>query len=68
MKNLFGVTREYLEEYFLSSGEKTFKATQVFEWLYQHKEWDITKFSNISEKINGLNVLQNFMDTRKINE
>ena len=26
-----------------------------------HKK--ITKFSNISEKINGLNVLQNFMDT-----
>ena len=51
MKNLFGVTREYLEEYFLSSGEKKFKATQVFEWLYQHKEWDITKFSNIKKEI-----------------
>lgn len=25
MKNLFGVTREYLEEYFLSSGEKSLK-------------------------------------------
>ena len=51
MKNLFGVTREYLEEYFLSSGEKKFKATQVFEWLYQHKEWNITKFSNIKKEI-----------------
>ena len=51
MKNLFGVTKEYLEEYFLSIGEKKFKATQVFEWLYQHKEWDITKFSNIKKEI-----------------
>lgn len=51
MKNLFGVTKEYLEKYFLSSGEKKFKATQVFEWLYQHKEWDITKFSNIKKEI-----------------
>ena len=27
MKNLFGVTREYLEEYFLSSGEKKFNSS-----------------------------------------
>ena len=40
-----------LESYFESIGEKKFKATQVFEWLYIHKIWDITKFSNIKKEI-----------------
>ena len=51
MNNIFGVTRKKLESYFESIGEKKFKATQVFEWLYIHKIWDITKFSNIKKEI-----------------
>ena len=51
MKNIFGLTREDLEEYFLSIGEKKFKATQVFEWLYIHKKWNINEFSNIKKDI-----------------
>ena len=51
MNNIFGVTRKNLESYFESIGEKNFKATQVFEWLYIHKIWDITKFSNIKKEI-----------------
>ena len=47
MKNLFGYTRKDLENYFEGVGEKKFKATQVFEWLYIHKVWDINNFSNI---------------------
>lgn len=47
MKNLFGYPKYMLEEYFTSIGEKKFKATQVFEWLYIHKKWDIDLFSNI---------------------
>ena len=33
MKNIFGYTREMLENYFINMGEKKYKATQVFEWL-----------------------------------
>ena len=51
MNNIFGVTRKKLESYFESIGEKKFKATQIFEWLYIHKIWDITKFSNIKKEI-----------------
>lgn len=51
MKNIFGLTREDLEEYFLSIGEKKFKATQVFEWLYIQKKWNINEFSNIKKDI-----------------
>ena len=28
---------EKLEEYFLSLGEKKFKATQIYEWIYQKR-------------------------------
>ena len=51
MRNIFGLTKEMLEEYFISIGEKKFKATQVFEWLYIHKEYDINKFSNIKKDV-----------------
>ena len=49
MENIFGYTREMLENYFINMGEKKYKATQVFEWLYRHNEYDINKFSNIKK-------------------
>lgn len=49
--NIFNKTREELEEYFLSINEKKFKALQVYEWLYQKKEYDIANFSNIKKEI-----------------
>ena len=33
------MTKEELVEYMISIGEKKFKAMQVFEWLYIHKEY-----------------------------
>ena len=51
MRNLFGITRSDLEEYFLSIGEKKFKAVQVYEWLYQKRVWDIDLFSNIKKEV-----------------
>ncbi len=42
---------ESLEEYFLSIKEKKFKALQVFEWLYIHKERNIDNFSNLKKEI-----------------
>ena len=51
MENIFGQTREDMEKYFESIHEKSFKATQIFEWLYIHKEWDINKFSNIKQDV-----------------
>ena len=51
MKNLISMTRENLEEYFLSIGEKKFKALQVFEWLYDKRIYNIDEFSNIKKEI-----------------
>ncbi len=49
--NLYGQTLENLEKYFESIGEKKFKATQVFEWLYQKREEKIENFSNIKKEM-----------------
>ncbi len=45
------LTIEDLEKYFLSIGEKKFKATQVFEWLYIHKEKNIDNFTNLKKEL-----------------
>ncbi len=51
MLNIYGLTRKQLEDYFESIGEKKFKAQQVYEWLYQKKESDFDKFSNIKKDV-----------------
>ena len=51
MKNIYGITREKLEQYFLENNEKKFKALQVFEWLYIHKEENIENWSNIKKEV-----------------
>jgi len=40
-----------LENYFISIGEKKFKAIQVFEWLYVHKEKNINNFTNLKKEV-----------------
>lgn len=49
--NLYGLIKEELEQYFVSIGEKKFKATQVFEWLYQKRVTTIEEFSNIKKEV-----------------
>lgn len=56
MKNIYDYTLEELEEYFLSIGEKKFKATQIFEWIYKKRIKDFNLMSNI--KIETLNILK----------
>lgn len=46
MKNIYNLTIEELEEYFLSIGEKKFKATQLFTWLYEKR---INSFDEITD-------------------
>ena len=44
-KGLEALEREDLEEYFVSNGEKKFKALQIFEWLYQKR---VNNFDDVS--------------------
>ena len=56
MKNIYDYTLEELEKYFLSIGEKKFKAIQIFEWLYKKRINSFDLMSNI--KIDTLNKLK----------
>ena len=51
MLSLFGITREDLEAYFLSIGEKKYRALQVYEWLYQKRVFSIDDFSNVKKEV-----------------
>ena len=50
MTNIYGVTHKSLEEYFINVGEKKFKATQIFEWLYQKRVNTFDDMSNVSKR------------------
>ena len=51
MKSIYDVTRKQLENYFLSIGEKKFKATQVFDWLYKKRVNSFDDMSNIKKNV-----------------
>ena len=51
MRNIYDCTKVELEDYFISKGEKKFKATQVFEWLYGHRINSFDDMSNIKKDI-----------------
>ena len=51
MKSIYSMTIDNLEEYFLSIGEKKFKAIQVFEWLYQKRINSFSEITNIKKDI-----------------
>ena len=48
MENIYGYTLSKLEDYFLSIGEKKFKAVQVYEWLYKKRVTSISLMSNVN--------------------
>lgn len=51
MKNIYGITYNELEEYFLNINDKKFRATQLYEFLYKKKITDLTQMPNIPNKI-----------------
>ncbi len=51
MKNIYGETHQQLEQYFLDLGEKKFKATQVFGWLYEKRVSSFEEMSNVKKSV-----------------
>lgn len=49
--NIFNLSLEDLEEYFLSIDEKKFKAIQVYDWLYKKRVDSFDKMSNIKKEV-----------------
>lgn len=50
MQNIYGITQKQLEDFFLEHNEKKFKATQVFEWLYQKRVTSFEEMHNIKKE------------------
>ena len=51
MENIYGYTIDMLEEYFTSIGEKKFKASQVYDWLYKKRVTSFDEMTNIGISI-----------------
>ena len=49
--NIYGMSREKLENYFLSIGEKKFKAVQIYEWLYDKKVNSFYEMTNLKKEL-----------------
>lgn len=47
-RDIRALTKEQLREYFLSIGEPKFRATQVYEWLWQKGAKDFEDMTNLS--------------------
>lgn len=50
MTSIFDITKEELESYFIDKGEKKFKATQVFEWIYRKEVYNFDEMSNLKKE------------------
>jgi len=49
--NLMGFDRAAMEAYFLSIGEKTFRASQVMKWIHQVGASDFSEMTNLSKTL-----------------
>lgn len=51
MRNIYDLTIQELEEYFVSIGEKPFRSTQVYEGLYKKRFSSFDEMTNISKEL-----------------
>ena len=49
MYSIYDFSKERLENFFLENGEKNFKATQVYEWLYKKRVNSFDEMTNVSK-------------------
>ena len=63
MSSIYSITKKDLENYFIDLGEKKFKATQVYEWIYRKRVTKFNEMTNIKkELLNKLNTDFEFDD------
>ncbi len=56
LPSIYNYSQKELEEYFLSVGDKKYRAVQILEWLYRHRVTSFDEMTNLS--VNGLQVLK----------
>ena len=51
MPNIYNLTKQDLEDYFLKSGSKKFHAEQLFSWLYEKRIKSLDEVTNIKKDV-----------------
>lgn len=51
MNNIFGITYNDLENYFTKIGEKKYRATQLYDYLYKKRMYNVNNMTNLSKNI-----------------
>lgn len=51
MKNIYQMTKEQLEQFFIDHGYKAFKAKQVYDWLYKKRVQNFDEMHNLSKEV-----------------
>lgn len=64
MRNIYDYTLRELEEYFVSLGDKKFRAVQVYDFLYKKRVTDVSVMTNIGK--NARAMLQDNFSFEKI--
>ena len=54
MKNIFNETYESLENYFLTNNDKKFRATQLYDFLYKKRIYNLDNMNNIPKNTKEL--------------
>ena len=49
--NIYNLTRDEIEEYFISHGSKKFHADQLFSWLYEKRISSVSEITNIKKEL-----------------
>lgn len=57
MKNIYDLTINELETFYLNNDEKKFRASQTFKWLYKHRVKSFAEMHNLND--NSVNLLMN---------
>lgn len=50
-KDIRSLSKEQLQDFFLSKGEKAFRGKQVYEWLWSKSTHDFSDMTNVSKEI-----------------
>lgn len=51
MQNIYNLTLKDFEDYFVNQGDKKFRATQVFEWLYRKRVTSFQEMTNLKKEV-----------------
>lgn len=53
-KDIRSLSKKDLQDFFVSQGEKAFRGTQVYEWLWQKACYNFNEMTNISKEIRAM--------------